>query len=938
MSNRRHGKNQNKAAGGSGIAAPSPKSPSDQAGLKAQSKAQVLEKMAIKDMSSEQCFDFISFHVPYISTYKASWRIEGSVIAGCRPSEFEPRLRGELPFIPRSAIIEVFRAVQAKFAREWSVSGSTKDPTLSAERASEWANCPVPSAFQPSAADLAAINGSSAGNTGPNGAQVPPPTAQVQTQIPPPPDRNGNQVQSRVPPPPPGLMGSLLLPPFNQGLHGGGDYGSFHGGGASMFTPPPNSSKKFAFGRAPTPTALNLQLNFASPFSSTGHELPRLPTSAGELPRHQAGPALSGQSNPGSGVISSHPPGSDVLSRHQNDELPRHQNDELPRHQSSELPRQNEPGSGVISSHPPGQHILPLQQVHIDHSGKVFMPWEVEALQRPAKPFDPDMMPGFKRLSISRIIDKAKQVRIANKDSVSSATHIERVTYPRMKHFNVDDFLEARQAFYVATRKSTASCLFSEFKTCMEDSCRSACMRKFSLDEEQFIELDDAKLLSWLGIFFGPKNKSDAIDRLEKIRFPLHRDENHSQADFVDKLHDCAYEFEMSINDIANTHRSWSTSRTELSSGELSLKEVMEIWRRKFAKQDSSVYSVQLKFCRMHLDRDKEVLFNDIVLKLSDYFSSKDEDVKAGRSAYTTTPSKPQNTKRSPGSSFKLSSVGGGDGSAAHDGGGGYSSGPKRGSAFLGKRERPSQADPKAKQSRPQARITKGKDRCVCCGSNTNHWGLGISACPAKGTKYAVPRGHVWKDSDQEKSIVIPNPEFQEILKANPALVKAQAAAKDSWKLQRHQSRISALAAGEPLSSTEDESELDSDDAKAAADEFAQSGDDDAVNEDQCHVSALAAVRFENGSHIVAEENLPQFFGVVQIIGDDGIKHLAKALIDPGGTMNIISSKFRDMCSLETRRVNIKFFQGDTFQRSAKEGLGVISLQIRSSAQCSRVC
>ena len=80
--------------------------------------------------------------------------------------------------------------------------------------------------------------------------------------------------------------------------------------------------------------------------SNDGTRISSLSTSAGELPRHQAGPAPSGQSNPSSGVIPSHPLGSDELSRHQ----------------GSELSRQNPPGSGVISSHPPGSDVLPRHQ------------------------------------------------------------------------------------------------------------------------------------------------------------------------------------------------------------------------------------------------------------------------------------------------------------------------------------------------------------------------------------------------------------------------------------------------------------------------------------------------------------------------------------------------------------------------------------------------
>ena len=883
MSQRRTAARGSKSAQGGNVAPPPPNSP----GPAIQGSFQRINRMALKDMDADQCLEFIAHHVPYIKTFQTSWRIAGVLFAQCLPSVFEQQLRSELPFIPRSAVIEMFRAFQTKINQDFNATKDLDAPSISAEIATAWANAQVPAAvvpFMPSAADLNSINDSHGGGAvqnlqGSNVAQNNPPS--------------GSDVQPRIPPPPP-VIGN-------------------HGGGANMFTPPPQkSARKFAFG-APTPMSLQQQL-FSSPFHpSAGPALFNQSMSA-------VGPALHGQS----AAIRPAPPG-------QSDRPapPGQSYGPAPPGQSNSgpaLPSQSNPSSDL---NPLGSH--PLQQVHFDHSGKFFFPWEVEALSRPAKPVDPDMMPGFKRLSISSLIDKAKQIRIANKDTVAPPTHFDKVNYPVMKHFAVEDFLSTRQAYYVAIRKSTASCLFTDFKFCMSESCRTACMRHFSLDDEQYLEIEDAKLLSWLGIFFGPKNKSDAIDRLEKIRFPNHRDDTDSQADFVNKLSDCAYEFEMSINDIANTHRSWSSDRTALTSGELTLKEVMEIWRRKFAKQETSVFSVQIRDCRVFMDRDKDSLFNDIVLKLTNHFAKVDEQVRQGTIAYTTQPSRKSWHTRSS-ASPNTNPVGGGYGGGGGGGGGGgdggsgggnkgngYPLNPRRGSDYQGKR--PAAAvDKNTKRPNTRQKIILGKDRCIHCGSNTNHWGLGPSVCAAKGTSHdANKKGHVWKDSDKEKAVIIPNNEYAQILKSNPTIALKQAEAKDAWMKQRHQSRISALAAGQSISSSDEEDDnIDSDDAAAFADEL-QNSDNDAVNEEQCAVSAISAAHCSKGSHIVAEENLPQFFGVVQIIDDQNHEHLAKALIDPGGTLNIISPKFRDLCSLETLKVNIKFFQGDTYQRTAKE-------------------
>jgi hypothetical protein len=871
--------------------------------------------MAMIEMGVEDCFDFVAHHVPYMKTFKTSWRIAGSTLGLVNPSQFEQQLRSELPFIPRSAVLEIFRAVQAKHSRESSSSANDNSNADVAALASAWAN-----------------------------AAVPPNVVSFQTADAIPAPKQSN-IMGGVPPPN-SASGSAYV-----GSHGGGNQAPSHtfneSGGfqtqqPALFTTP-SRSKKFAFGRNAT-TPLTLQPNqlfYSPPFQISGPEPSSHPPPIGELPRHQSLTVEPLRHQSGSEPLRHvqhveerssqqhqlveplrHQSGSEPLRHVQHVEersSQQHQLVEPLRHQAGLEPLRHVQQIGELPRHQASILPSPLQQVHVDHAGKVYMPWEIEALRRPFKPADPDMMPGFKRLSISSIIEKAKQIRLANKESGAPPTHFDKVIYPQMKHFSVDDYLATRQAYYVAVRKSIPSCLFTDFKFCMSDSCRTAAMRKFSLDDEQWIDIDDAKLQSWFGMHFGPKNKSDAINRLDKIRFPSHRDDTDSQADFVDKLNDCAYEFEMSINDIANNHRTWCADPTSLMSGELTLKEVMEIWRRKFAKQENSVvYSVQMKDCRTYMERDKEALFVDIVLKLSNHFATIDEDVRNGKVAYSTRPSKSKPSSTASRNFGSLSGGNSGGGANQHSRG---DSLPHRGDVdSLGKRQqRPSHGStPSAKRVATAPRVTQGKDRCVCCGSTTNHWGLGQSVCPVKNTKYDMNKnGHVWKDSDQEKSIIIPKAEYDVIVKNNPAMFKKQADAKDTWKKQKHQARVSALVAGEELSAS-DEDAVDSDDADALADELHGGSDNDsAVNEELCDVSALRVT--SSGSDVLAEENTPQFFGVSKFIDDAGAEHFAKTLLDPGATVNIISPAFRDLCAVETRQVNVKFFQGDREQCSAKE-------------------
>jgi hypothetical protein len=145
---------------------------------------------------------------------------------------------------------------------------------------------------------------------------------------------------------------------------------------------------------------------------------------------------------------------------------------------------------------------------------------------------------------------------------------------------------------------------------------------------------------------FGPKSKKEAMDRLEALKFPEHEDKFDCQSLFVAKLESLAFDFEMIINDIADTHETWAIEDKGLDSGELTCKEVMKIFREKFPKSDR--LSVQLKECRKFMDRNTEMLFNEIVLRLSEYFTNKDVDVTSGKSQYSTTPAqrRPSGTKR----------------------------------------------------------------------------------------------------------------------------------------------------------------------------------------------------------------------------------------------------------------------------------------------------
>jgi len=567
-----------------------------------------------------------------------------------------------------------------------------------------------------------------------------------------------------------------------------------------------------------------------------------------------------------------------------------------------------------------------LHQLHFDHGKKPLMPWEIEALQRPPKPQDEGMMPGFSRLSIAAIIDNAKQQRLQLSSSVSTPQIYEQVVFPEMSAFTEEEFLRVRKEFYAATRKSINSCLFKDFKTCMTDRCRMSAYRKFSLDDNSWIHCPDIKIQHWFSMFFGPKSKAEALARLENVKFASHNDAQDDQSSFVNKLEDCATEFELAINDIADTHTTWVSDSTKLDSGELSIKEVMDVWRRKFPKQERTVFSVQLKECREFMDRNKSSLFSNIIMILSNHFADQDALVKSGRVHYSTTPSQPRRLQgqRQPPPAKALGSDQ---------------------QSSLGKRERETprlsfkdssrqpisarpNSKPKSGLSDKPKRITPGHLRGISCGSVHNHFGLGCSAntCPFFGTAHDKNKGgHSWKDSDKEDSVRVDTPTYEALCKAKPGMLDKWAKAKDQQAKARLQARISAISEGQQ--DPEEESD-DSDDLRAALDEFNQGeetahSDTSSVNDDECFVSAIAASSCIDAdpspADLLSLHKMKQFFGVSRVVGPMGSETSIKTLLDPGAEYNIISPEIRDLCCIKSLPVQVAFFQGKKKQCVVEE-------------------
>jgi transposase InsO family protein len=566
-------------------------------------------------------------------------------------------------------------------------------------------------------------------------------------------------------------------------------------------------------------------------------------------------------------------------------------------------------------------HIERLQQLQFGRSNAPLTPWEVAALSRPPRQQDPDMMPGFSRRNIQLIIDAARRKRLAQPEASRNAV-MEIVVWPQLKSFTAEHFHACRLAFQLAVERAFSSGIFKEFKDCIVGTAKSACQRQFLLqDEKLWLELEDATLMQWLSHFFGPKSKEDALRRLKNVKFPEHEDECDSQSTFVNKLEICALEFELVVNDIADTHTSWLVDRSLMSSGELTIKEVMEAWRRKFPVQDRRVFSVQMKDCRDFLDREKDLLFNDMVLILVNNFTQIDVAVADGKTAYTTHPTRKRNSKAS---DFKNDLRP-------------PQFTPK--SENLGKRNRsdPPRPSPSASKfkanggnTKPPKKIVAGHARGIACGSLNNHFGLGCSAttCPIWGTKYDKNKsGHSWKDFDKEETVYVPNEhgEYDALIKAKPGILLKWAAAKEQQTKAKFSAKVSAIQGGESATSSEDE-EYEHDQHHQALEQADEQNDPDAsdeseVNDGRCALSALASPRHEHGTaaHILRSNKMQQFFGVSRVPDNFGGSQNVRTLLDPGAEYNIVSKAVRDKCCVQSLDTCVALYQGHKKQCDVDE-------------------
>ena len=529
-------------------------------------------------------------------------------------------------------------------------------------------------------------------------------------------------------------------------------------------------------------------------------------------------------------------------------------------------------------------HSLQQLQSMLRATGVVAKPWEIAKAIRPAEAED-SFVPGFKRLSIYSTIElaqaQATERKLKNPAWMPVVTKT--IVWPKCRSWDQKSFYWTRAKFYECVLESLDSALFSTFKETLQGAVRLACMDNFQLTEKDFLQLSDKTLLEWCAIEFGPKNKEQALRALGAVQIDRHVDADHAQSLFVAKLDTLKYNFELVVNDIERMVNYWPADPSHEDFGELSMKDVMLKWAHCFPLASGSC---QITTCRTFIDSNKNMLFSEQTKALRTKFSARDRRVVDGDSAYTTAPSK----KGPEGGAAKRNRSPEGVAARRNRSPQGGASKRNRSPTASGRPQSQfKKQETKASRNSKQRPVIKGSKRCRGCGALNNHWGLGFTkdSCPAFGTKHAKKAGFVWPDADKmESEHMIPQAEYQDLLRANPKIQQNWTKARDAAK----SANLNALDA-----TVDPQSEVNDSDYPRSC----------RVQSVACSAMS-AAISSEEALHLLGNE--PQFFGVVRLAGNESFK--AKTLIDPGATLNIISPMCSNRCMVDRRECQLDVFQG----------------------------
>jgi hypothetical protein len=601
-----------------------------------------IDKTPLHELSPKDAFLLMVSAIPSISAYESTWTFSGNQLVTIGPDLFVRAIQVEYFAFPFSAAVEIFKIVQRKVVSDVSLSNYNSNPVDSA-LVQKWFDAIVPSAQQL----IAEFSRPSENQKGGREANVNSNVNQIGGGV----SMNsngvvGNQQGENVVPT---NLSNLYSP--NQIFQTSGlsfpaaKVTSFSIGGPRMAFQNSNVPNvvtgndhiRFLQNYAPLATNLAAQNQFGiqnvSPmvasaaqmlFQNVGaqqpHHLSQMVASAAQMLPQNVG---AQQPHHQSQTVAS---AAQMLHQNQNfsAQTPQHLGQTTASAAQNPFPQQSatplySPAPMDASASQLAQLMQNPQLSQLLHSfqaqsrsSRPMLPWETAAMGDPFLQ-DPSMPKGYKKLSMNKVVAAAIQARLKSPSLLDTSKAIR---WPVFDSFNAEEFFRVRKEYNEAVKLSVPSGLFNSFKSCLSLTAQNAAKAVFRLSDERFISLEDEMFMKWCALEFGPGNKRDAIKLLKSVRM-FHQDASHHQSDFLVKFDQVCYDHEMAVNDIVDSQEKWPFDPEDIECSALTLKEIQKEWKEIFPKQDGSkVFSVQLRKCRLFIEHNVEMPFNEQVSRL----------------------------------------------------------------------------------------------------------------------------------------------------------------------------------------------------------------------------------------------------------------------------------------------------------------------------------
>jgi hypothetical protein len=356
----------------------------------------------------------------------------------------------------------------------------------------------------------------------------------------------------------------------------------------------------------------------------------------------------------------------------------------------------------------------------------------------------------------------AQSAAAADVNSTKAAT----IIWPELKRWNKDAWHIFDKAWWNCVVRAVRSGVYSTMISLIDLDIINDIQIDLGIKPENWFDTTEVDFIRKAHGHWGPKNKEEALELLKTVSCRVYSG-NIDPSTFLDVLSKYNISF-LNLLDlqIAPSIRKWPAFGKP-KFGPLTLKSIRKAFKDGFASSKDT--SSSCKHCYDVIDQNPDLSHKDLYTELRVHFQ--EDAIALSRS--TMSGGRASAGKKS----FNDRQAGGGRREDQSPNGG-----RRDQSANGGRRDRDDRS-PRTDRTRKEPRqasgtnfkVVAGKDRCQCCGDYTNHYGKGIKLCPVVGHALAKPKGYVWKDSDKEPKVDIPNKEYQELKKTKASIFEANA-------------------------------------------------------------------------------------------------------------------------------------------------------------------